>query len=152
MDKISFNQFQQLDIRIGTVVSAEIPKWSHWVMKLTVDFGGGIASEAKSAKDRSSRRVRIEPKSLEARSGGGDEVGYRTVFAGIMKFYKPEDLEGKQFVFVVNLEPKKIGPEGDFSEAMVLAASVPAKSGKDEDEKPVLLSVSQKVPNGTKVR
>ena len=120
METITFKDFQKLDIRVGTVLSAEVPKWSHWVMKLEVDLG--------------------------------KEIGKKIVFAGIMKFYKPEDLIGKQFVFVVNLEPKKIGPEGDFSEAMLLAASVPDKSGKDENEKPVLLSVSQKVPNGTKVR
>jgi len=33
-----------------------------------------------------------------------------------------------------------------------LAASVPDKTGKEENEKPVLLSVSDKVPNGTRVR
>lgn len=123
METITFKDFQKLDIRIGTVISAEIPKWSHWVMKLVVDLGDPPA-------------------------GGGKKI----VFAGIMKFYKPEDLIGKQFVFVVNLEPKKIGPEGDFSEAMVLAASVPKKSEKEADEKPVLLSITSKVPNGTKVR
>ena len=123
MANIDFKDFQKLDIRIGTVVTAEVPKWSHWVMKLTVDMGDPPA-------------------------GGGK----KTVFAGIKKYYKPEDLVGKLVVVVTNLEPKKIGPEGDFSEAMVLAASVPSKSGKDEDEKPVLLCVSDKVPNGTKVR
>lgn len=117
---ITFKDFQKLDIRVGTVTKAEVPKWSHWVMKLTVDLG--------------------------------KEIGKRTAFAGIMKYYKPEDLIRKQFVFVVNLEPKKIGLEGDLSEAMILAASVPAKSGKEEDEKPVLLSVPDNVPNGTKVR
>jgi methionine--tRNA ligase beta chain len=120
---ITFKDFQKLDIRVGTVVSAEVPKWSHWVMKLTVDLGGSPA-------------------------GGGK----KTVFAGIKKYYKPKDLVGKQVVVVTNLEPKKIGPEGDYSEAMVLAASVPSKSGKEEDQRPVLLCVSDKVPNGTKVR
>ena len=123
MENITFKDFQKLDIRVGTVVSAEVPKWSHWVMKLEVDLGNPPA-------------------------GGGK----KSVFAGIMKFYKPEELVGKQVVVVANLEPKKIGPEGDYSEAMVLAASVPDKSGKAEDEKPVLLSVSEKVPNGTRVR
>ena len=129
MNQISFGEFQKLDIRVGTVVEAEVPKWSHWVMKLTVDLGDPPA-------------------------GGGK----KTVFAGIKKYYKPEDVIGKQVVVVTNLEPKKIGPEGDFSEAMVLAASVPSKSGKDSasggasDERPVLLCVSDKVPNGTKVR
>jgi len=120
MGKITFKDFQKLEIRIGTVVTAEVPKWSHWVMKLTIDLG--------------------------------KELGKKNVFAGIKEYYKVEDVIGKQVVVVTNLEPKKIGPEGDFSEAMVLAASVPAKSGKDEDERPVLLCVSDKVPNGTKVR
>lgn len=124
MQKVSIKDFQKSDIRIGTVVKSEIPEWSHWVMKITVDFGR--------------------------------EVGERTVFAGIMRFFKTQDLEGKQFPFVVNLEPKKIGPEGDMSEGMLMVATT--KSQKpiivDEEEvweKPVLLSPIEKVPNGTRV-
>jgi tRNA-binding protein len=105
-----------MDIRIGTVTKAEVPEWSHWVMKLIVDFG--------------------------------DELGTKTVFSGIMKFYKVEDLEGKQFPFVVDLEPKKIGPEKELSEAMMIMA-VPAE---DEVTPPVLFSLQSKVANGTKVR
>jgi methionine--tRNA ligase beta chain len=120
MDQISFQDFQKLDIRIGTVIKAEVPKWSHWVIKLAVDFGS--------------------------------DLGERTIFAGIMKFYKPEDLEGKQYPFVVNIEPKKIGPEGDFSEGMILAADFVADKDKPEEGKPVLFSLSEKVPNGTRVR
>ena len=80
---ITIEEFQKLDIRIGTIVKAEVPKWSHWVMKLIVEF---------------------DP-----------EIGERTIFAGIMHHYNPQELEGKQSLFIVNLEPKKIGPEGDFS-------------------------------------
>ncbi len=104
-----------MDIRIGTVTKAEVPEWSHWVMKLTVDLG--------------------------------EELGVKTVFSGIMKFYKSEDLEGKQFPFVVDLEPKKIGPEKELSEAMMIMA-VPAE---DEETPPVLFNLQSKVPNGTKV-
>ncbi len=116
MEEITFDQFQQIDIRIGTVVKAEVPEWSHWVMKLIVDLGG--------------------------------EIGMKTIFSGIMKFYKPEDLENKQFPFVVNLKPKKIGSEGDFSEGMMLM-SVPKD---DEETAPILFNLPEKVPNGTKVR
>lgn len=156
-DKIIFSDFQKLDIRIGTVIEASVPEWSHWVMKLVVDF----ASPVKSAKNRSSRRVRIEPESREVRSGGEPEIGTRTVFAGIMKFYKPEELVGKQFPFVVNLEPKKMGPMGDFSEGMMLAASAASskfkiQSSKSEqseaEDTPVLFKLWKKVENGTKVR
>ncbi len=125
MDTINFSDFAKLDIRIGTVIKAEVPEWSHWVMKLTVDLGA--------------------------------EIGERTIFAGIMHFYKPEDLEGKQFPFVVNIEPKKIGPKGDYSQGMMMAASPvqdPSLMIGDEkvEEKPVLFCLSEKVPNGTKVR
>ncbi|RLC31690.1 tRNA-binding protein [Candidatus Woesebacteria bacterium] len=119
MKDASFKDFQKLDIRIGTVIEAEIPKWSHWVMKLTVDFG--------------------------------KEVGKKIAFAGIMKFFKPEDLVGKQFPFIVNLEPKKIGPKENgkqnISECMMLMA-VPKD---DEETPPVILSLDKKVPNGTRV-
>ncbi len=36
---INFDDFAKVDIRIGTVIKAEVPEWSHWVIKLTVDFG-----------------------------------------------------------------------------------------------------------------
>lgn len=125
MDTINFNDFAKLDIRIGTVIRVEVPEWSHWVTKLTVDLG--------------------------------EEIGERTIFAGVMHFYKPEELTGKQFLFIVNLEKKKIGSEGDYSEGMMMAASPvldePLMIGDDEvTEKPVLLSPLEKVPNGTKVR
>jgi methionine--tRNA ligase beta chain len=115
MENISFDQFQRIDIRIGTVIEASVPEWSHWVMRLEVDLG--------------------------------TEVGKKTVFAGIMKFFTPQDLIGKQFPFVVNLKPKKIGPGGDVSEAMMLMA-VPSE---DENIPPVLFKLSKEVPNGTKI-
>ncbi|OGM31430.1 hypothetical protein A2630_01400 [Candidatus Woesebacteria bacterium RIFCSPHIGHO2_01_FULL_44_10] len=115
-DKISITDFQKLDIRIGTVIKAEVPEWSHWVMKLTVELG--------------------------------KEIGKRTIFSGIMKFYKPSDLEGKQFPFIVNLGPKKIGPEGDMSEGMMLMAV----EKDDEETPPILFNLQESVPNGAKVR
>jgi len=116
MERVDIKDFQKLDIKIGTIKKAEVPEWSHWVMKLTVDLGSPPA-------------------------GGGE----RTIFAGIMKFYKPEDLEGRQFPFIVNLEPKKIGPEGDFSEGMMLMADI------GDETPPTLLIPAKKVPAGTKV-
>jgi methionine--tRNA ligase beta chain len=115
MDKISFADFQKVDIRIGTVTKADVPSWSHWVMRLKVDLG--------------------------------TEVGEKLCFSGIMKFFKPEDLEGKQYPFVVNMEPKKVGPEGEYSECMMIMC-VPSE---DEEVPTVLFSLPQKVDNGTKV-
>lgn len=115
---VSYADFEKLDIRIGTVKKAEVPEWSHWVMKLIVDFG--------------------------------PEIGEKTVFSGIMKFYKPEGLVGKQFPFIVNLEPKKIGPEKELSEAMMIMAA--PGEGADEETPPVLFKLLEKVPDGTRVR
>ena len=33
MDTISFDDFSKVDVRIGTVIKAEVPEWSHWVIK-----------------------------------------------------------------------------------------------------------------------
>src|SRR3989344_6509599 len=128
MDKVTIADFQKLDIRVGTVVKVEVPEWSHWVIKLTVDLG--------------------------------EEIGEKIIFSGIMKFFKPEDLEGKQFPFIVNLEPKKIGPEGDFSEGMMIMAvpedDEPARNASASvaggETPPVLFNLKKKVPNGAKVR
>jgi len=50
-----------------------------------------------------------------------------------------------------------MGPEGDYSQGMMMAATQalekPMMIGEEEVlEKPVLLSVLEKVPDGTKVR
>ncbi len=130
MDEISFEQFSAVDIRIGTVVKAEVPEWSHWVIRLEVDFGPSFAE----ATDGKSTRI---------------------CFSGIMKFFKPEDLEGKQFPFVVNLKPRTIGPDKELSEVMMIM-SCPGDSSEDkkvQEETPtVLFQLQEKVPNGTKVR
>ncbi len=54
---------------------------------------------------------------------GGEE---RTSVAGIKPWYKPEELVGKNIVFLANLEPAKV--RGVDSNGMVLAASTPDRS------------------------
>lgn len=125
MEEINFDQFQKLDIRIGTVVKAEVPEWSHWVMRLSVDFG--------------------------------EELGERTIFSGIMKFYRPDDLVGKQFPFIVNLKPKRIGPanengEYEYSNGMMLMAEGKVNVPSDDEETaPIMLHPATEVPNGVTV-
>ena len=64
-----------------------------------------------------------------------------------MKFYKPKDLEGNQYPFIINLEPKTVGPKKELSECMMLMAV----EKDDEETPPVLFSLKKKVPDGTKV-
>lgn len=49
------------------------------------------------------------------------ELGMRQILAGVKKFYRPQDLVGKQGTFVVNLKPRKM--MGMLSEGMMLVAS-----------------------------
>jgi len=51
------------------------------------------------------------------------KLGKKKVVTGIFRWYKPEELVGKQAVFVFNLAPKEI--RGELSEAMILAAEQP---------------------------
>jgi methionine--tRNA ligase beta chain len=58
--------------------------------------------------------------------------------AGIKTHYKSSELEGKQFVFLTNLEPAKL--MGETSEIMILAAV--------EGERVVLLKPEKEISNG----
>lgn len=108
MDKVSFDQFAALELKVGKILSAEKISGSDKLLKLEVSFG--------------------------------DES--RQVVSGIALYYKPEELQDKQFVFVTNLEPRKI--MGLDSQAMILAADV--------DGEAVCLIPSREVPVGTKIR
>lgn len=66
----------------------------------------------------------------------------RQVLSGIKLYYKPEDLKGNQFIFITNLEPRKM--MGLESQAMIMAA--------DASEDVVLLVPQKHVPAGSKVR
>jgi methionyl-tRNA synthetase len=92
------------------------------------------------AEVKAAEKVQGSKKLLKITADLGDEV--RTVVAGIADAYAPEDLVGKQVVIVTNLKPAKL--MGIESNGMVLAASV--------DGKPVLVTLSAPVPNGTIVK
>lgn len=71
----------------------------------------------------------------------GDE-GKKTIFSGIKKWYTPEDLTDKQFIFIINLEPRKIMDE--YSEGMLMAAD-------GENGTPQPLKPQSPAPNGAKI-
>lgn len=85
-------------------------------------------------------RVEGTDKLLKLKVDFGDEK--RQIVSGIAQFYKPEKLVGKQFPFVVNLEPRVI--RGIESQGMILAV--------DAEGKAVLLKPHKKVPTGSIVR
>jgi methionyl-tRNA synthetase len=67
----------------------------------------------------------------------------RTIVSGIAEYYKPEDLVGKQFCFILNLEPRKI--RGIESNGMIL-------SGENPDGRLSLIGPGGKMESGSEVR
>ena len=68
-------------------------------------------------------------------------LGIKQAVAGIKPYYSKEELLDKKFIFVVNLEPKKIG--NVLSECMILAAT--------EGDKVVVLQPERDVEIGSKI-
>jgi methionine--tRNA ligase beta chain len=71
----------------------------------------------------------------------GEEEGTRNILSGIAAWYQPDELINKQFVFIINLQPRKM--MGEESQGMILAA---------EGEKPLPLHVGQPVQSGASIR
>ncbi len=113
---IAFEDFEKLRIRIGLIVGAEKVEGANKLLKLQVDFGDDPSA--------SSGRLR------------------RQIVSGIAEFYQPEQLIGKQFPFVVNLESRVI--RGVESQGMILAVDVEGKA--------VLLKPQKKVPSGSFIK
>lgn len=85
-------------------------------------------------------KIEHSDKLLKLQVDFGEEK--RQILAGIGKFYTPDEIQGKNFTFITNLEPRKtLGIE---SQGMMLCA--------DSDGKPVCLTPSNDVPAGTKIR
>ena len=68
----------------------------------------------------------------------------RTMVAGIAEAYRPESLIGRKVVIVANLQPRKL--RGIESNGMIVAATLPGS------DKPLLVSVPDDVPNGSKLK
>jgi len=106
---ISFNDFDKVDIRIGTIERVEDIKGSKKLVKLIVEFGDHK----------------------------------RSIIAGIkQERTDPSEIEGKQAMFVVNLEPRKM--MGELSEGMLFDI------GYADGITPVLAVPEKPVPNGSR--
>jgi methionine--tRNA ligase beta chain len=75
----------------------------------------------------------------------GEELGERVIFSGIKKWYKPDELVGKQLPYVVNLEPRILMNEE--SQGMLVAAAPELDGTKSA----CILLPDGKVAPGTKV-
>ncbi len=69
------------------------------------------------------------------------EEGKRNILSGLYPIYKPEDFKGKQFIFVINLEPRKF--IGEESQGMLLCA---------DGVKPIPIKAKSKSKAGAKIK
>ena len=107
-ENIAFEDFQKLDIRVGTVLECtKVPKADKL---LCFKIADGLEN--------------------------------RTIVSGISKFYKPEELVGKQVCFIANLAPRKL--KGIESQGMILSAL-------NYDESLSVITVDRKVKPGSEV-
>lgn len=105
----TIDDFQKIEIRLGTVLSVDAIQGADKLYLLKVDCG---------------------------------EDAPRQILSGIREFVRPEDLLGKQFPFVTNLEPRTL--RGHESQGMILAGS--------HEETLALLTPTAHLPNGTRLR
>lgn len=70
--------------------------------------------------------------------------GMREILAGVRAFYSPEELIGKQGVFVANLKPRKMLKKYE-SQGMMLFV-------KSADDKMVFVTTQKEVPNGNQLQ
>ncbi len=106
-DEINFEQFLDLDIRVGKVVECEpVPK-SNKLLRFTLEVG--------SEK--------------------------RQILSGIAKYYKPEDLLGKNVLFIANLPVRKM--MGYESHGMILSA--------EYEDKLVVTTVADDIQSGAQI-
>jgi methionyl-tRNA synthetase len=108
--------------------------------KITIDDFAKI--DLRVGQILSAERIQGADKLLTLQVDLGNET--RQVLAGIAKYYAPESLLGKKIIIVSNLQPRKM--RGLESQGMLLAASVGA------EDKPVLATFLEDVPNGAKLR
>src|SRR5437773_801173 len=101
---ISFDDVTKVEIKVGLVLSAEKIPATDKLLKLSVDFG---TTMTEMPKPEAGKTEMTEVKDI------------RQVVSGIaLAFSDPATLIGKKFIFVTNLEPRKI--KGFESQAMIL--------------------------------
>jgi methionine--tRNA ligase beta chain len=112
---ITIDDFAKIEIRVGLVVEATVVEGSEKLIREVVDFGPTSPQDTKDL---------------------------RIIFSGVRKWYTPEELVGKKFLYVTNLEPRPI--MGEESQGMILAVDSP-------EDKPLFVSAAD-LPVGAKVR
>lgn len=110
-------------------------------MKMQVGFEDFAKLDLRVGEVVEATAVEESPKLVQLSVNFGEELGTKTIFAGVRKWYEPEKLVGRKFMFVVNLAPKEF--KFGISEGMIIAAG---------DEEAVLYSFDKDLPAGAVVK
>ena len=108
-------------------------------IKPEIEFSDFEKLDLRVAKVVAAEKVEKADKLLKLTVKLGNEE--RTVVSGIAKFYKPEELVGKNVVMVANLKPAKL--RGIMSNGMILAVA--------DGDKLDVIEVDGEYPTGTQV-
>lgn len=95
-----------------------LESWRPEAVKETVDFPTFEKLDIRVGKILECTKVPKADKLLQFRIDDG--MGGRTIVSGIAKYYKPEDLIGKEVCFIANFEPRKL--KGVESQGMIMSA------------------------------
>ncbi len=117
-----------------------LDNWKPEPMRAEVDFPTFEKLDIRVGKVLECEKVPKADKLLKFRIDDG--MGGRTIVSGIAKYYKPEDLVGREVLFVANFAPRKL--KGGVSEGMILSAV-------DADGRLVVASPSEDVKPGSSV-
>ena len=119
MEYISFEQFKKMDIRVGTIREVEPIENTDKLLKFQIDF---------NEKDEEGNKK------------------LRQIISGIHEYYPNyKELVGKQVLYIINLEPRKI--KGYVSQGMLMAIDDP----KSDNGRPIFLIPEEEANPGAKV-
>lgn len=119
---IPFETFAQADMRVGTIRHAEPVEGADKLYRCLVEFTPDLATHTFADVE-------------------GNEIPVRQIVSGIRPYYPdPNDIIGRQVLYIVNLPPRVI--RGVESHGMLLALG---------DDEVVFLSPSKPVPPGSKI-
>ncbi len=109
--------------------------------KDTIPYTDFSKLDVRVGEVKNAALVEGSSKLIELTVDMGPDYGTVTIFTGMQKWYSPENFSGKKFLFVANLEPKKM--MGKESQGMVMSA--------DRDGSPLLIEINLDYPNGSPV-
>ena len=111
-------------------------------MKDTIPFTDFLKLDIRVGYVKEAENVEDSKKLVKLTVDFGAEIGELSIVTAMQKWLGPDDFVGKNFPFLVNLEPRKMA--GIESQGMLMAA--------DQDDVPMLIPVSGEVRPGTVIR